>query len=57
LLNVGVKSRFRDFYLERFERLTGDRDESFRRLFGEQFAQAYEEQMDRLKAIARTSGG
>lgn len=56
LLNVGVKSRFRDFYLERFERLTGDRDESFRRLFGEYFAQAYEEQLDRLKATARTSG-
>ena len=57
LLNVGAKSRFRDFYLERFERLTGDRDESFRRLFGEYFAQAYEEQMDRLKQTARTSGG
>lgn len=57
LLNVGAKSRFRDFYLERFARLTGDRDESFRRLFGEYFAQAYEEQMDRLKAAARTSGG
>jgi type VI secretion system FHA domain protein len=56
LLNVGVKSRFRDFYIERFARLTGDRDESFRRLFGEYFAQAYEEQMDRLKATARTSG-
>jgi type VI secretion system FHA domain protein len=57
LLNVGAKSRFRDFYFERFARLTGDRDESFRRLFGEFFAQAYEEQMDRLKATARTSGG
>jgi type VI secretion system FHA domain protein len=57
LLNVGAKSRFRDFYFERFARLTGDRDESFRRLFGEYFAQAYEEQMDRLKATARTSGG
>ena len=57
LLNVGVKSRFRDFYRERFAGLTADRDESFRRLFGEYFAQAYEEQMDRLKAMARTSGG
>jgi type VI secretion system FHA domain protein len=57
LLSVGAKSRFRDFYLERFAHLRGDRDETFRQLFGDYFAQAYEEQLNRLKAMARTSGG
>lgn len=57
LLNLGGKGRFRDQYIERFASLTKDPDESFRRLFGEFFAQAYEEQMDRLKAAGRTAGG
>lgn len=50
LLNVGAKARFRDYYAEQFQRLTRDRDDSFRRLFGEPFAQAYEEQMEQLKS-------
>jgi len=53
LLNVGAKGRFRDAYVEEFERLTRDPDESFKRLFGEYFAQAYEDQMEYLKAAAR----
>jgi type VI secretion system FHA domain protein len=53
LLNVGAKGRFRDAYIEEFERLTRDPDESFKRLFGEYFAQAYEDQMEYLKAAAR----
>ena len=57
LLSGGGKSRFHDRYVEQFKKLTKDRDESFRRLFGEHFAQAYEEQMVRLKEAARTSGG
>lgn len=57
LLNLGGKGRFRDYYVEQFASMTRDPDESFRRLFGEYFAQAYEEQMDRLKATARTAGG
>jgi predicted component of type VI protein secretion system len=36
--------------------MTRDPDESFKRLFGEYFAQAYEQQMDRLKATGRTVG-
>jgi type VI secretion system FHA domain protein len=56
LLSGGGKSRFHDRYVEQFKKLTSDRDESFRRLFGEHFAQAYEEQMAKLKAAARTSG-
>jgi len=53
LLNVGAKGRFRDAYVEEYERLTRDPDDSFKRLFGEYFAQAYEDQMDQLKAAAR----
>lgn len=57
LLNLGGKARFRDFYVEQFESLTRDPDESFKRLFGEYFAQAYEDQMDRLKAALHDTSG
>lgn len=57
LLNLGGKARFRDYYVEQFASMTRDPDESFKRLFGEYFAQAYEAQMDRLKAAGRTAGG
>ncbi len=55
LLNVvGAKARFRDHYVDEFARLTRDKDKAFENLFGERFAEAYEEQMDRLKALSRT---
>jgi type VI secretion system FHA domain protein len=56
LLNIGGKGRFRDYYVEQYASMTKDKDESFKRLFGEYFAQAYEQQMDRLKATGRTVG-
>ena len=40
-------------YTERYEEMTQDRDETFRRLFGEEFARAYEQQLSVLK---RTRG-
>jgi type VI secretion system protein ImpI len=46
---LGGKGRFRDQYSEHFRKLSADPDESFRRLFGEVFAEAYEEQLERLK--------
>lgn len=52
----GGKARFRELYVEQFQDIANDPDESFKRLFGEFFAQAYEEQMDRLKASGRTIG-
>jgi type VI secretion system FHA domain protein len=55
LLNVGTKSRFRDHYVDEFARLTRDRDKAFEQLFGERFAEAYEEQMERLKALSRST--
>lgn len=54
LLNVvGAKARFRDHYVNEFARLARDKDKAFQNLFGERFAEAYEEQMDRLKALSR----
>jgi type VI secretion system FHA domain protein len=47
-----AKSRYWDLYTERFARLGRDADETFRRLFGDVFAQAYERQLERLKSLA-----
>ncbi|WP_437343401.1 type VI secretion system-associated FHA domain protein TagH [Rhodanobacter geophilus] len=51
----GGKGRYWDRYREHFEELMGNPDECFRRLFGDEFARAYEEQLARLKS-ARRSG-
>lgn len=52
---VPVLSRFRYWhqYRNRFRELTRDADASFRELFGERFAEAYDEQLKRLKAARR----
>lgn len=47
------KVTYWDRYAERYEEMTQDRDETFRRLFGEEFARAYEQQLSVLK---RTRG-
>ncbi|NUO71884.1 MAG: type VI secretion system-associated FHA domain protein TagH, partial [Frateuria sp.] len=44
------KSRYWERYRENFEGLAKDPDECFRRLFGDEFARAYEEQLARLKS-------
>jgi type VI secretion system protein ImpI len=46
----GGKSRYWERYRENFEGLAKDPDECFRRLFGDEFARAYEEQLSRLKS-------
>lgn len=38
-----------EMYAERFREMSADRDETFRRLFGEEFARAYEQQLAVLK--------
>lgn len=43
------KSRYWALYTERFTRLGRDADDTFRRLFGDVFAEAYERQLERLK--------
>lgn len=49
----GGKGRYWDRYREHFEELMGNPDECFRRLFGDEFARAYEEQLARLKSALR----
>jgi type VI secretion system FHA domain protein len=43
------KSRYWELYTERFARLGRDADDTFRRLFGDVFAQAYERQLEQLR--------
>lgn len=50
LLNVAPKLRYWDLYRDMYETLMKDPDATFRRLFGDAFAKAYEEQLSRLKA-------
>jgi type VI secretion system protein ImpI len=45
----GGKASYWERYAERFQEMTADRDETFRRLFGEEFARAYEQQLSALK--------
>jgi type VI secretion system protein len=47
------KTKYWEMYGEMFEGLNRDADESFRRLFGDAFAKAYEDQMQRLQAMRR----
>lgn len=50
----GGKASYWERYTERYEEMVKDRDDTFRRLFGEEFARAYEQQLSVLK---RSSGG
>jgi type VI secretion system protein ImpI len=45
----GGKAKYWDMYVERFREMAAERDETFRRLFGEEFARAYEQQLAVLK--------
>ena len=51
-----VKSKYWDLYEDHFAELRSDPEDTFRRLFGEVFAEAYEKQLERLKTMARHSG-
>lgn len=53
----GGKGRFWDKYREHYENLARNPDDCFRRLFGEAFAHAYEEQLARLKSARRAERG
>jgi len=48
LMGMANKVRYWDLYREMFDRITRDSDDNFRRLFGEEFATAYEEQMQKI---------
>ncbi|MFC0396982.1 type VI secretion system-associated FHA domain protein TagH [Paraburkholderia rhizosphaerae] len=49
-LPFGQGQRNWERYKEQFDAMTRNPDESFRRLFGDEFARAYEEQLARLKS-------
>lgn len=50
LISVPAKLRYWDLYRDRHHDMVKDPEASFRELFGEEFARAYEEQLKRLKA-------
>jgi type VI secretion system FHA domain protein len=50
---VPGKLRYWEQYRDRFNDMVSDADASFRELFGDEFAKAYEEQLERLKARDR----
>lgn len=49
LLSMSGKSRYWEQFTEEFQELAGDREQAFRRLFAEEFAAAYEKQLELLK--------
>lgn len=51
------KGRYWERYRENFEGLAKDPEECFRRLFGDEFARAYEAQLARLKSARRAQAG
>ena len=54
VLSVFARFRYWDLYRERFQDMVRDQEATFRRLFGDRFAEAYEEQLQRLKAQGRS---
>jgi type VI secretion system FHA domain protein len=51
ILGVPAKLRYWDLYRERYGEIAKDAEASFRTLFAEEFAKAYEEQLARLRAL------
>ena len=48
LMGMASKVRYWDMYRDLFEKITRDSDDNFRRMFGEEFATAYEQQMQKI---------
>jgi type VI secretion system FHA domain protein len=55
LLGAVAKPNYWELYGDYFSGLRGDRDDAFRRLFGEEFALAYEKQIVSLKVVGKKS--
>ncbi len=53
-LSAPAKLRYWDLYRDRFHDKVKDADANFRELFGDEFAKAYEEQLQRLKLQRRS---
>jgi type VI secretion system FHA domain protein len=52
-LSFGSGGRYWESFEEFYKELTADDDDCFRRLFGDQFARSYEEQLKRLRVLKR----
>jgi type VI secretion system protein ImpI len=50
---VPGKLRYWEQYRDKFNDMVSDADASFRELFGDEFAKAYEQQLERLKSRDR----
>jgi type VI secretion system FHA domain protein len=53
ILGVPAKLRYWDLYRDKYSDLVKDTHGAFRNLFGDAFAKAYEEQLERLKGLGR----
>lgn len=53
LLGLGGRGKFWELYRERFDEIDRDREAHFQLLFGEEFARAYNEHLQKLAADAR----
>ncbi len=56
-LGMPAKLRYWELYRERYQEVSGDPETSFAKLFGGEFARAYEEQLSKLKASAKGEKG
>jgi type VI secretion system FHA domain protein len=54
ILGVPAKLRYWDLYRDKYSNLAKDAQNAFRVLFGDAFAKAYEEQLERLQGLARS---
>src|SRR5687767_4024241 len=52
ILGVPAKLRYWDLYRDKYSNLAKDAQHAFRTLFGDAFAKAYEEQLERLQGLA-----
>jgi type VI secretion system protein ImpI len=53
LLSAPARLRYWELYRDKFHDMVRDPESNFRELFGDEFARAYEEQLESLKAVAR----
>jgi type VI secretion system protein ImpI len=56
ILGVGAKLRYWELYRDKYGDLIKDAEAGFRTLFGDAFARAYEEHLERLKQSGRAKG-
>jgi type VI secretion system FHA domain protein len=53
ILGVPAKLRYWDLYRDKYGDMAKDAEAAYRKLFGDEFAKAYEEQLERLKSLNR----